>query len=110
MGKNYTFEADLSTYVFSLMGVATAAIVRYKLGPMLKKTIPSSDPSENNKSLTQSGNTIFVALSGYGQPSDFYLLTKARFDYHVVKPLAIDSLIELLSNAQRSAGKTSGHT
>ncbi|NEX63137.1 ATP-binding protein [Noviherbaspirillum galbum] len=40
---------------------------------------------------------VFVAITGYGQEQDRQQSAAAGFDYHLVKPVKADSLIELLN-------------
>lgn len=40
---------------------------------------------------------VLVALTGYGQEADRNLALEAGFDHHLVKPVAVDSLEELLA-------------
>jgi PAS domain S-box-containing protein len=42
---------------------------------------------------------MIVAVSGYGQDQDHRASTEAGFDLHLVKPVRMDSLIELLARA-----------
>lgn len=45
------------------------------------------------------GSTL-VALTGYGQPKDKEAAMHAGFDHHLVKPLAIDALLAIISKVQ----------
>jgi len=42
-------------------------------------------------------SACLIALSGYGQESDIRRGKEAGFDYHLVKPVAIEQILELLS-------------
>jgi CheY-like chemotaxis protein len=42
-------------------------------------------------------NTVLVAVTGYGQESDRQRSQEAGFDHHLVKPLDIDALQQLLA-------------
>jgi CheY-like chemotaxis protein len=44
-------------------------------------------------------NTVFVALTGYGQERDRELSRQAGFDHHLVKPVDIAKLAEILAEA-----------
>jgi CheY-like chemotaxis protein len=49
---------------------------------------------------------MLVAMTGYGQESDRQRSHAAGFDHHLVKPVSIDTLQELLSKApQRVAAE-----
>lgn len=43
-----------------------------------------------------SGRTI-VAVTGWGQPQDVALATEAGFDHHLVKPVDMESLVQLIA-------------
>jgi len=49
-----------------------------------------------------------IALTGWGQPADREHALAAGFDHHLVKPVAIPSLVELLASLKKSAER-SGH-
>lgn len=49
---------------------------------------------KNNPHLSR---TVFIALSGYGQPADLALSKQAGFHQHFTKPVRIDSLLEALT-------------
>ncbi|HVL55305.1 MAG TPA: response regulator, partial [Burkholderiaceae bacterium] len=54
------------------------------------------------RELPGSGNAIFVALTGYGQPADRERSSAAGFDHHLVKPIEPELLERLLAeSAQR---------
>jgi CheY-like chemotaxis protein len=51
------------------------------------------------------GDTVLVALTGYGQEKDRRLTREAGFDYHLVKPVSLDALRDLLvESSRRRAG------
>jgi len=41
---------------------------------------------------------VFVALTGYGQQRDRELSQQAGFDYHLVKPVEIGKLTQILGS------------
>jgi len=45
---------------------------------------------------------MLVALTGYGQEEDRRRSSSAGFDHHLVKPIDVDRLLELLSSSVRS--------
>jgi CheY-like chemotaxis protein len=47
--------------------------------------------------LNQDG-VVFVALTGYGQEKDRQKAVDAGFDYHLVKPVGLDALKDLLTS------------
>jgi CheY-like chemotaxis protein len=57
------------------------------------------------RALPQTANAVFVAVTGYGQAGDRQRALQAGFDHHVVKPLELDKLRELL-DAHAGALKT----
>ena len=46
---------------------------------------------------------VLAALTGYGQDSDREQAKQAGFDYHLVKPVSLEALEELLNKARRVA-------
>jgi len=46
-----------------------------------------------------------IALTGYGQPSDREVGREAGFDAHLVKPVRVERLVELLAEMQPKAGR-----
>jgi signal transduction histidine kinase len=50
-----------------------------------------------------SGRTI-VAVTGWGQPQDVALATEAGFDHHLVKPVDMESLVQLIAARAESGG------
>jgi signal transduction histidine kinase/DNA-binding response OmpR family regulator len=45
------------------------------------------------------GETLLLALSGYGRPEDFHRSREAGFDHHFIKPVNLPALLEALSTA-----------
>jgi CheY-like chemotaxis protein len=58
------------------------------------------------RQMPESANITLVALTGYGQKSDRQRAADAGFDYHLVKPIGIGDLRELLTSASRSLSPT----
>jgi CheY-like chemotaxis protein len=50
------------------------------------------------RALPQTANAVFVAVTGYGQPGDRQRALQAGFDHHMVKPLDLVKLHELLDD------------
>lgn len=49
---------------------------------------------------------LLIAVSGYGQPADIERTRQAGIDFHLLKPVASDELLELLdANLGAAAGK-----
>ena len=46
--------------------------------------------------ILRGGGIVLVALTGYGQPSDRTDAEQAGFDHHLVKPVDLEKVIELL--------------
>jgi CheY-like chemotaxis protein len=46
------------------------------------------------------GNIRLIALTGYGQPDDVARSQRAGFDAHLVKPVSINRLIELIQRRE----------
>ena len=42
-------------------------------------------------------NTVLIALTGYGQPQDIEKALDSGFDHHMVKPVEMDDLREVLA-------------
>lgn len=51
---------------------------------------------------------LLVALTGYGRDSDRQRATEAGFDYHLVKPVSLEALQDLLATLPASPGEVSG--
>jgi len=69
--------------------------------------MPDMDGYELARRLRANANTadaVFVALSGYGQTQDREKSKAAGFNHHLVKPVDIDRLSEVLAKAS-SANK-----
>ena len=49
------------------------------------------------------GSCVLVALTGFGQESDRQLAREAGFDHHLVKPIDVEKLRELLKTGDSSA-------
>lgn len=49
------------------------------------------------------GSCLLVALTGFGQESDRQLAREAGFDHHLVKPIDVEKLRELLKTGDSSA-------
>jgi PAS domain S-box-containing protein len=54
------------------------------------------------RQMPESAGVTLVALTGYGQKSDRQRAADAGFDHHLVKPVGIGDLRELLTSANRS--------
>ncbi|MFJ1258014.1 PAS domain S-box protein [Cupriavidus sp. CuC1] len=48
------------------------------------------------KNLPQLSDTRFVAMTGFGQPDDHQRSRDAGFDFHVVKPIELPTILELV--------------
>ena len=40
---------------------------------------------------------VMIALTGYGQPEDRARTLEAGFDYHLTKPVDVESLLQLIA-------------
>lgn len=49
------------------------------------------------------GDITLIALTGYGQPKDIERTRAAGFDHHLVKPLQVDKLVQILANNKPAA-------
>ena len=47
---------------------------------------------------------VLVAVTGYGQDEDHRLSAEAGFERHLVKPVALAALAELLASLETSSG------
>jgi PAS domain S-box-containing protein len=54
-------------------------------------------------------NAVLVALTGYGQDSDKQRASDAGFDRHLVKPVGLDTLQQLLGALAQPVGVTTRH-
>jgi signal transduction histidine kinase/ActR/RegA family two-component response regulator len=67
--------------------------------------LPGMDGYEVVKRLRQHPcceNSVFVAVSGYGQEEDYHRTEAAGFDYHLVKPIDFNALTLLLAKVTNS--------
>jgi len=46
-------------------------------------------------------DTLFIALTGYGQDHERQAILEAGFDHHLVKPLEIDVLLKIVAEHAR---------
>jgi CheY-like chemotaxis protein len=49
------------------------------------------------RALPQAGRPVLIAAAGYGQEADRRRTLAAGFDYHLVKPLDMQELLEILA-------------
>jgi CheY-like chemotaxis protein len=64
--------------------------------------LPGLDGFEVARSLRQQADadgTLLVAVTGYGQEADRRRALAAGFDYHLVKPIRLDELSQILALA-----------
>ena len=59
------------------------------------------------RELPQTRDSLYVALTGYGQPSDRLSARQAGFDHHLTKPADPDEVLSLIAawRAQRGAAR-----
>jgi CheY-like chemotaxis protein len=48
-------------------------------------------------------NIVLIALSGFGQEKDLQRSSEAGFAYHLVKPVALDRILELLGDVSKGS-------
>jgi two-component system CheB/CheR fusion protein len=63
--------------------------------------MPGVDGYETARALraaTGGADVVLIAVTGWGQPDDYVRSKAAGFDYHLVKPVGADSLVELLTS------------
>ncbi len=71
--------------------------------------MPNSNGYELARQLRQQPgleSVILAALTGYGQDSDRQKAKEAGFDFHLVKPVSVESLEELLLTPARPSSAT----
>jgi signal transduction histidine kinase/ActR/RegA family two-component response regulator len=56
------------------------------------------------RGMPDAGNTVLVAITGWGQASDRQRSRDAGFDYHLVKPAEFQQIIDILDKPGRTAG------
>jgi len=56
------------------------------------------------RGMSSTATAMIVALTGYGQPGDVAACLNAGFDLHLVKPVDLDALVQLVANAPRRSG------
>jgi PAS domain S-box-containing protein len=68
--------------------------------------LPDISGYELARTLRERGQAgMFIALTGYGQAHDRVLSQAAGFDHHMVKPVDIDRLLEILAAVSRAWAK-----
>ena len=80
-------------------GIAKAATFRPHIA-FLDLGMPRMGGVETAKrlrTLPDGGQTILIALTGWGQEHDLQRTREAGFDHHVLKPIELDSIEELFS-------------
>jgi CheY-like chemotaxis protein len=50
-----------------------------------------------------------IAMTGYGSQDDQRRTQDAGFDAHLIKPVELDALIQLLNDARARAAQARGH-
>ncbi len=70
--------------------------------------LPKLNGYEACRAMRQAGLTtsLIVAMTGYGQSHDRQLSQQADFDAHLVKPVALATIVDLLERRQRKIPKT----
>jgi CheY-like chemotaxis protein len=48
-------------------------------------------------------DSIIIAMTGWGQPHDRALSREAGFDHHLVKPVSLDTILDLVDDARRES-------
>jgi CheY-like chemotaxis protein len=80
-------DAAAATEVF-ILDIGLPDMTGYELARRLRR-----DPRH--------AGAAFVALTGYGQPRDRELSKQAGFDHHLVKPVEIGKLAQILAGVGR---------
>jgi CheY-like chemotaxis protein len=80
--------ADGATQVF-ILDIGLPDMTGYELARRLRR-------------LPRHAGAMFVALTGYGQQRDRELSQQAGFDHHLVKPVEIGKLTQILAEAERA--------
>ena len=100
-----TLSQFLETFGYEVMVEynATMALARAIASPpdacLLDIGLPDMDGNELAKRLRENHLTksaLLIAITGYGQDQDRLNTTQAGFDYHFVKPVKVESLIDVL--------------
>jgi CheY-like chemotaxis protein len=80
------------------------------LGPeavLLDIGLPGMNGYQLAEQLRRDGSckgALFIAVSGYGRAEDLRRSAEAGFDHHLVKPIAIEALLELLGTSTERPG------
>jgi PAS domain S-box-containing protein len=96
------FGNDVRTSYNGRQALAVAAIYRPDL-VLLDLGLPGMDGFEvarQMRSLPDQGGTLIVAMTGYGTEEDRRQTSAAGFNAHLVKPVDIETLQELLSSPE----------
>jgi len=71
----------------ALLDIGLPVMDGYEVAEHLARRMPESVP-------------VMIALTGYGLPADFEKSRKARFLHHLVKPIYVEDLLQVLSSLQ----------
>ena len=84
------FQPDLA-----LLDIGLPVMDGFDLAQRLKRRLSAHPPK-------------FIAVTGYGQPSDRARSQQAGFDEHLVKPIDLARLNAIVSSVERTAGEHQG--
>jgi len=82
-------SADAAAADIFLLDIGLPDMTGHELCRRLRSNFPASKP-------------LFIALSGYGQEDDRKASLEAGFDLHLVKPVSLEKLSEVLESASRN--------
>jgi CheY-like chemotaxis protein len=95
---------ELARYKVSVENSSKAALVRALAEApdacLLDIGLPDMDGNQLAQALrvhTKTANTVLIAITGYGQDMDRKRTIDAGFDYHLVKPVDMNKLLNILS-------------
>lgn len=93
--------ADTGEFAIKLIGEFHPSVILLDIG------LPEEDGYEvarRIRRLPGGGDLLLVAVSGYGQTEALTRSKEAGFDHHLVKPVPLNSLLDLLSERGRIIG------
>jgi len=98
---------EMSRYKVMIENSSRAALVRALAevpdACLLDIGLPDMDGNQLAQALrvhAETANTVLIAVTGYGQDSDREKTIKAGFDHHLVKPVDMGKLLDILSALQ----------
>lgn len=88
-GESAVREALSFRPAIAILDIGMPRMSGYDAAQLIRKSLPGND-------------MILIAFSGWARPQDVRLSKLAGMDAHLVKPLVLDKLLEVLKTARKS--------